>query len=237
MTLHGALFPIGANIPLPLANFAPTCQLEDIAMAVVLYHHPYTRAANCVWMLEEVGVSYELRPVDVMAGEQRSEELLSLNPMGKIPVLVDGEAVITESAAIGLYLADRYSLGELAPRTDEPARGAYLRWSLFSPSVIEPGLLAKRQGWEVDAGTAGWGSHEAMLDDMRGALADRPYLLGEQFSMADLIFGGTIGFMLRFGMLSPEPLFENYVARLSERPAYQRADAQNLAIRQELGLE
>ena len=111
------------------------------AKPTVLYHHPYSRAANVVWMLEEVGHPYELRFVDLLAGEQRGADFRRLNPMGKLPVLVDGETVITESAAIGLYLADRYSYGRLAPRVDEPERGPYLRWSFFAPSVIEPGAL------------------------------------------------------------------------------------------------
>jgi len=76
-------------------------------MSVVLYHHPFSRAAGVVWMLEELGIPYELRFVDIMQGGQKAAELLSLNPMGKLPILVDGDAVVTESAAIGLYLADR----------------------------------------------------------------------------------------------------------------------------------
>src|SRR4051812_40656249 len=111
-------------------------------MSVVLYHHPFSRAANVVWMLEEVGIPYELRFVDIMKGEHKKPELTALNPMGKLPVLTDGEATITEQAAIGIYLADRYALGRLAPTLDDPKRGSYLRWSFFAPSVIEPGSMA-----------------------------------------------------------------------------------------------
>src|SRR6185436_5730253 len=110
-------------------------------MSIVLHHHPFSRAANVVWMLEEVGVPYELRFVDLMKGAQKAPELVALNPMGKLPTLVDGETVVTEGGAIALYLADRYAYGNLAPKVDDPARGTYLRWSFFAPSVIEPGIM------------------------------------------------------------------------------------------------
>ena len=106
-------------------------------MSLVLHYHPYSRAANVVWMLEELGVPYALQYVDLMAGEHRTPAFRAINPMGKLPTLVDGGTVVTESAAIGLYLADRYAYGTLAPRVDDPQRAAYLRWSLFAPSVIE----------------------------------------------------------------------------------------------------
>lgn len=206
-------------------------------MSIVLYHHPYSRAANSVWMLEEVGVPYELRFVDIMAGGQKSPEILALNPMGKLPILTDGEAVVTESAAIGLYLADRYSSGKLAPGLDDPARGTYLRWSLFAPSVIEPGSMAKASGWTYKEGAAGWGTHEAMVESMRSAIRGRSFILGDRFSMADVIFGGTIRYMLGFGMLEREAIFEDYAARLTERPALKRAEARNAAVCKEHGLQ
>src|SRR3712207_2565316 len=112
-------------------------------MSTILYHHPFSRAANVVWMLEEVGCPYELKTVDIMKGGQKAPEFLAINPMGKIPTLVDGGTLVTESAAIGLYLADRYAYGKLSPKIEDPARGTYLRWSFFPPSVVEPGVAAK----------------------------------------------------------------------------------------------
>src|SRR4051812_40102837 len=176
-------------------------------MATVLYHHPFSRAANVVWMLEELGIDHELRFVDIMKGAHKAPDLVALNPMGKLPILVDGEAVVTESAAIGLYLADRYAQGRLAPAFDDPARATYLRWSFFAPSVIEPGSAAKSSKWEFKPSQVGWGDHETMLRAMESALAGGDFLLGDKFSMADIIFGGTIRFMLRFKMLEAKPLF------------------------------
>jgi glutathione S-transferase len=205
-------------------------------MALTLYHHPFSRAAGTVWQLEEIGQPYELKFVDIMKGEQKSKEIVALNPMGKLPILVDGEQVVTESAAIGLYLADRYSLGKLAPAPDDPARGTYLRWSLFSPSVIEPNTMAKAGGWDYKPSQAGWGTNEAMLDAMAHALEGKQFLLGDRFTMADVIFGGTVRFMLRFGNLDPRPVFTAYAERLGQRPALQRADAKNAAVMKDHGI-
>ena len=206
-------------------------------MSIVLYHHPFTRAANVVWMLEEIGVEYELRWVDVTGGAHKKQEILALNPMGKLPILVEGEAVVTESAAIALYLGDRHAYGRLAPRVDEPARGTYLRWILFAPSVIEPGSMAKMAGWTFREGAAGWGSHDAMLSAMESALSKGDFVLGDRFSMADIVFGGTVRYMLQFKMLEPRPAFTAYAERLSARPASQRAQAKNDAVVAERGLK
>ena len=171
-----------------------------------------------------------------MKGEQKQPALLALNPMGKIPVLVDGDVVVTESAAIALYLADRYAAGRLAPKLDDPRRGAYLRWSLFPPSVIEPGAMAKMGGWQFKPGQAGWGDFDAMLKAIDSALGHGDYILGDMFSIADVIFGGSLRYMTRFKMLTASPAVEAYVERISARPASQRADARNAAITKERGL-
>ena len=204
-------------------------------MTTILYHHPFSRAAGTLWMLEEVLIPYELCFVDITTGKQKNPELVALNPMGKLPTLLDGGTVVTESAAIGLYLADRYAPGRLAPALDDPRRGAYLRWSLFAPSVIEPGLMAKLGGWQYRESSAGWGSHAAMLAAMKSALTG-DYVLGDTFSMADIIFGGTIRYMLMVGTLEADPVFTAYAERLSSRPALQRADARNAAVAAEHGL-
>ena len=199
-------------------------------MTITLYHHPFSRAAGTVWALEELGQPYELRFIDLMKGEHKSPALVALNPMGKLPILTDGDVVVTEAAAIALYLADRYALGTLAPALDDPRRATYLRWSLYAPSVIEPGALAKASGWDFKPSQAGWGDHAAMLTTIEAALGNGPYLLGDMFTMADVIFGGTIRYMLRFGMLESRPAFIAYSERLAARPALQRADAKNAAI-------
>jgi glutathione S-transferase len=205
-------------------------------MALTLYYHPYSRAAGTIWALEEAGVPYDLHVVDIMKGEQKQPQVVAKNPMGKVPTLVDGDLVVTEAAAIALYLADRYTPA-LAPARDDPRRGTYLRWSFFAPSVIEPAVMAKHSGWQVKEVAAGWGTYDAMIGAAQDAISRGPFLLGEQFSMADVVFGGTLRFMIGFKQIEPSPAFTTYVARLDARPAAQRAEAKNLQMRKSLGLQ
>jgi len=206
-------------------------------MSLSLYYHPYSRAAGTIWALEEVGVPYDLKVIDILKGEQKSAELVDKNPMGKLPTLVDGDVVVTEGAAISLYLADRYASGRLAPALDAPQRGTYLRWSFFAPSVIEPAVMAKLSGWEVKEVAAGWGNHASMLAAAESAIANQPFVLGDEFSMADVVLGGTLRFMIGFKQIEPTPVFSAYIERLDARPAFQRAEARNVAMRKELGLQ
>lgn len=199
-------------------------------MSITLYHHPWSRAANVVWMLEEIGVDYELAFVDFPKGATKAPAFVALNPMGKLPVLVDGDTVVTESAAIALYLADRYAPGRLAPALDDPARGAYLRWTLFAPSVIEPGTMAKQNGWEQKASQVGWGEYDAMVRAIEDAVTPGPFLLGERFTMADVVFGGTLRWVLMVKSLEAKPSFVAYAERLAARPALLRADAKNAEV-------
>jgi glutathione S-transferase len=205
-------------------------------MTLTLHHHPHSRAATVVWMLEEVGVPYELSFVDLSKGAHKSPEMLAKNPMGKLPVLTDGDLVVTEVAAIGLYLADRYAYGRLAPEVGDRARGTYLRWSFFAPSVIEPGTMAKKAGWVYREGQAGWGSYDAMLASIESALAGRDYVLGDTFSMADVVLGGTLRYMLRFDMIDKRDRFVAYADRLAARPASVRAEERNAQVAKAHGL-
>ena len=205
-------------------------------MTTTLYYHPWSRAANVVWMLEEIERPYELRHVDIMKGAQKAPEILAINPMGKLPILDDDGTIVTESAAIALYLGDRYAYGRLAPKVDSPDRATYLRWSFFAPSVIEPATIATAGKWDYKESQAGWGAHDAMLSAMEAAVAKGPFLLGDTFSMADIVFGGTLRFMLMTKQLESRPAFVAYTERLAQRPAVQRTDAKNASLAKELGL-
>jgi glutathione S-transferase len=202
-------------------------QTEDNSMSLKLYYHSMSRSSGIVWMLEELGLSYELVPVDIHAGEQRTEAHLALNRMGKIPVLVDDGVAISEGAAIGVYLADRYGAGTFAPAIDVAERGVYLRWCFFGPSVVESACMAKASGWKYASGSAGFGDYERVLDTLEEGLALGPWLMGDTFTMADMILGGTLRFMLQFKMIEARPVFTEYVGRLAARPAAIRADEIN----------
>lgn len=205
-------------------------------MPIRLLHHPFSRAANTVWALEEVGCAYELEFVDLASGAHKQAPVKSLNPMGKLPTLIDGDVVVTEAAAVALYLADRYAPGRLAPAIDAPARATYLRWSFYAPSVIEPGCMAHGSNWQYRASNAGFGTYEEMLDTISAAIGSGPWLLGEQFTMADLVFGGTLRYMSMFKMIDERPEYTAYVERLSARPAAQKAREINARIVEERGL-
>jgi glutathione S-transferase len=226
-----------------LASEEPTMTTQPDSSGrpgITLYHHPFTRAATVVWMLEELGLregtDYALVFVDLKQASPAAEAVRTLNPMAKLPTLVDGSAVATETAAIGMYLADRYSAGQLAPALDDPGRATYLRWTLFGPSVIEPAAATHASGWEVNPGSVGWGSWERMLAATRAAIGAGPWLLGERFTMADVCFGATLRFMVGFQMLPQDPVFVGYIERLSARPAAQRAAVINQRVIQEQGL-
>jgi glutathione S-transferase len=206
------------------------------AMAITLYYNPFSRAAGTLWALEEVGQPYDLHFIDFRNSAQKSPELLALNPMGKLPTLVDGDVVVTEGAAIAMYLADRYAPGRLSPALDDPRRAAYLRWSMFAPSVIEPGALAKLSGWQYKSSQAGWGDFDAIVRTIDHAIGDKEFLLGDMFSAADIVFGGNLGYMVRFKMIPASPTVSAYLARLDARPAAQRANAKNMAAAKEHGL-
>lgn len=206
-------------------------------MPIVLHHHPYSRAANVVWMLEELGQPYTLNFVDMASGAHKAAGHRALNGMGKLPVLVDGEAVIAETAAIAVYLGDTYGLGRLAPALDDPARGPYLRWCFYGPSVIEPGCAAQANGWVGRPGALGWGTYAELLDTLEGGLEPGPWLLGERFTMADIVVGGTIRWMLAFKMIEARPAFVAYAERLGARPANVTAAAVNAAVVEERGLK
>lgn len=206
-------------------------------MTIDLYHHPYSRASTVLWMLEETRVEYNVHFIDILKGAQKEPTFIAMNPMGKLPTIVDDGVPITETAAIGLYLADRYAPGRLAPKLTDAARGTYYRWALFGASVVEPCLMAHAAKWEYKPGSAGFGDHASMLASLKSAVGTTDYILGDTFSMADVILGSTIRFMLQFKMLETAPEFTAYVSRLETRPALVAADKRNASIMDEHGLK
>jgi len=206
-------------------------------MSIVLHHHPFTRARHVVWMLEEAGVDYELDFVDLMNGGGRQPDHLQRNRMGKLPTLVDDGVAISEAAAIGMYLADRYAAGRLAPALDDPDRGPYLRWCVFGPSVVEPACMAHSADWPFTPQSAGWGTYDDMVATLEEGVGDGPWLLGERFSMADVLLGGTVRWLLGFGMLEgTDETLPAYAERLGAREAAKRSEAVNQRVIEERGL-
>jgi len=189
-----------------------------------LFWSQQTRSSRAVWMLEEAGVDYEIEPVDIRAVVRvDSDEFRLASPMGKVPALVDGDVFMSESAAICLYVADRYCSGELAPAIDDPARGKFLYWIMYTPAVIEPAMTEKVNGIEPNSGRSGWGSFDLMIRTMESALEGKTWLLGEQFSAADVMVGSSVAFLRMFEMLPDSEILNAYADRCLARPAYQKA--------------
>lgn len=197
---------------------------------IAFYHNPRSRSQMAHWMLEEVGAPYRIVPVDFTKNEHKAPAFLALNPMGKLPTIIHRGTVVTETAAIIAYLADAFPKAGLAPAPDDPSRGTYYRWLFFGAGCFEPALLDKMMKRpEVERKSAvGWGSYDDVVAALKTALAGGPYLLGERFTAADVYIGSELRFATMFGApdLKGERIFDDYVARLSARPAFQRANAE-----------
>lgn len=190
---------------------------------ITLYHSPASRAFTAYWMLEEIGLAFDVRHVDIRKGEQKQPEYLKLNPAGKVPTLTDGEVVVSENPAIAIYLADRYSYGALAPRIEDPARGAYLKWMVYSTAVVDPVAFLHEQKVDLPGSAAGFGGYDDMVGVLTTTLKSREYLLGDRFTAADVVLGGTISRLLYLKVLPEAQELLDYNARLTAREAYHRA--------------
>ena len=202
---------------------------------IILYTNPMSRGRTARWMLEETGQPYRTEMLEYR-GSMKSPEYLAINPMGKVPALREGKGddavVVTESAAICAYLADRFADKGLAPAPGSPARGAYLRWMFFTAGPLEMAATARALGWAVPEGRSvmvGFGSYERTLDAVETALQPGPYVCGGAFSAADVVLGSAFAWGMMFGTIEKRPAFETYVARLRQRPAFQRTTALNEA--------
>jgi glutathione S-transferase len=190
-----------------------------------LYWSPRSRSFSGIWLLEESGLPYERVLTDISTGAQKSPEFLSINPMGKVPALKDGDAALGEAAAICAYVADRYPETGLAPGPADPLRAKYLQWLFFSPSCIEPALIQIFTKIDVPTSTAAWGSATRVFDVLDAALAKGPWILGETFSAADIMIGSGLNFAVRLFKMAPSrPSFDRYIDRCAARPAFQRAE-------------
>jgi glutathione S-transferase len=192
---------------------------------LVFYTNPQSRGRTIRWMLEEVGQPYRTEVLDY-AGTMKAPEYLAINPMGKVPALRHGNTVVTESAAICAYLADAFPAAGLAPPVTDPLRGPYYRWLFFAAGPLEAAWTNQALGFAVPPERermVGYGSLAAVLHTLEGAVARGPYLAGDGFTAADVYVGSQLGFGLMFGMIEKRPAFVDYVARLTARPAAQRA--------------
>ncbi len=191
-----------------------------------LFWCPQTRASRAMWMLEEASVDYERVLIDIRdPAAPRDPDFAAASPMGKVPALLDGDVKMAESAAICLYVADRYPECGLAPPVDDARRGEYLFWLLYNPAVIEPAMSEKFRGTETNRFSNGWGDFDAMIETLERGLQNGPWLLGETFSAADVMVGSSVIFMHGFNVLPDSAVLRAYLERCAARPGYRAAVA------------
>jgi glutathione S-transferase len=207
---------------------------------LTLYHAAPSRSSIVHWMLEELGEPYDIHLVSFKKGENRQPAYLAINPMGKLPALRHGDVVVTEAAAICTYLADEFPRAGLSVPIGDRRRGIYLKWLFFGPSCVEPAIAERAfPRKEPPPRTAlGFGDFDTVMDVLaKGVGAANPYLMGEQFSAADVIIGSGLRWGTAFKLIPERPEFTAYVARLNARPALQRATEKDrkLQAQQEAG--
>lgn len=191
---------------------------------LLLYSNPMSRGRIARWMLEEIGQPYR---VEMLAwGEpMKSPALLALNPMGKVPVLVHGNAVVSETAAICTYLGDTFAEAGLAPRMNVE-RAAYYRWLFFTAGPLEAAITNRAFHCEPPvekARSVGYGTYDDVMKALEIAVSTTAYIAGDRFTAADVYVGSQIQFGLQFGTLEKKPAFISYWERLRTRPALLRA--------------
>lgn len=189
-----------------------------------LFWSPKTRSTRAFWMLEEAGLGYDTELVDIHSDDRNdTAEFLNASPMGKVPAIVDGDVAMSESAAICIYIADRYCPGTLAPSQVHPMRGKFLYWSMYTPAVIEPAMSEKFNDVDSNSGRNGWGDFDSMIETLDAGLDGNDWILGDQFSAADVMLGSSAVFLRMFDMLPDSRNLSAYADRCLARPAYETA--------------
>ena len=203
----------------------------NAARRVTLFHCPHTRSSGVLTLLEELGADYALHVMNMKAGENRKAAYLAINPMGKVPALKHGDALITEQVAVYIYLGDLYADAGLAPQPGDPLRGPYLRWLAFYGSCFEPALVDRAQKREPSPPSmCPYGDYDTTLKTITDQLAAGDYLLGARFTAADVLWGSALNWTTRFGLVPSTPVIKAYIDRVNARPAVLRAQAKDAAL-------
>ncbi|NEV78395.1 glutathione S-transferase family protein [Rhodopseudomonas sp. BR0C11] len=198
---------------------------------VTLFYSPQTRATGMRVLLEEMGAPYDLHVLNMKAGEQRQPAYLAINPLGKVPAIRHGDALVTEQVAITIYLADLFSPGGLAPALNDPLRGPYLRWIAYYGSSFEPAVVDRFMQREPGATEMSpYADYDTMLGALEAQLATGPYLLGDRFTAADVLWGIALNWTLSFGLVPKRDVFVRYTERVTARPAFQQVDQADAAM-------
>ena len=196
---------------------------------ITLYHASPSRSSVVLWMLEEVGVPYDIKLLSLSKGDNLKPDYLAINPMGKVPAIKHGDTVITEVAAICTYLADAFPDKNLAVPIGTPRRGTYLKWLFFGPGCLEPAVIDRAAPRKEAPRRAmlGYGEFDTTMDVIAKAVEKGPWLMGEQFTAADVVIAANIRWGTIFKLIPERTEFVDYAARIAARPAAQRAEAKD----------
>lgn len=176
-----------------------------------LYGGARSRASIIQWFLEELGVPYEFVLLDMQAGEHQQSDYLAINPIGKVPAIVDGDFKLWESGAILLYLEDKYAQPSLSPEQ----RAVQNQWIVFANATLGPGVFVEATRER---------EMPRLMTALNGVLSQRSFLVGDRFSAADAAVGSLLAYipmMLKLD-LSAYPAVVDYTKHMTERPAFQK---------------
>ncbi len=198
---------------------------------ILFFHAPHSRSGGTRALLEELGGSYRMHVLNLKTGDQRQPDYLAINPMGKVPAILHGGALITEQPAVFLFLADHFADAKLAPPIGDPLRGPYLRWLVYYGSCFEPALIDRSMKREpASPSTSPYGDFDTMLHTLTDQLAKGPWLLGETFTAADVLWGTALNWTTQFKLVPELPMIRTYIDRVLARPAMRRAAAMDAEL-------
>jgi glutathione S-transferase len=191
---------------------------------ITLYHRPQTRSTRFIVLLEELGAPYTIRLVTTRKGDGTGgPDPANPHPHGKVPAISDDAVVVFESPAIALYLTDKFPQNRLGPLVGDPQRGPYLSWLSYYSAVLEPAFMCKFMNVEPPRVSAGWARLEEVMPVILARLERGPWLLGDNYSAVDVLYGSTFALFGKSELLPKSPLIEAYARRFTERPAFARA--------------
>jgi glutathione S-transferase len=191
---------------------------------LTLFHAPRSRSTRFIFLLEEIGVPYEIKVINIRRSDgSGAVDPDNPHPLGKVPALIHDDVTVFESSAITLYLTDTFPASGLGPQVADRGRGAYLSLLSYYGSVLEPAFVSKFLNTPVPRGTAGWAPVEEALAYIEGLLANGPYLLGKEFSAVDILYGTTFAMFKNAPIMPRSPAIADYADRVVARPAFARA--------------
>ncbi|MEQ1945110.1 glutathione S-transferase family protein [Mesorhizobium sp. VNQ89] len=204
---------------------------------LTFYHCPWSRGSSIFWLLEELGVPYEMKIVDIRAPGGVPEDYRAIQPNKKVPAIVHDGTVVTERAAIVLYLTETFPEAGLAPKPGDPDRAPFLSWLVYADAVYDPAIAVKAHGWDYKPSDFSFGSYEDMVRHLEKTLSSRPYIAGDRFTAADTQMGLGVHYAINvLGQLKDRPVLADYLSRLSERPAFKRSSGKDYELAREAGM-